>query len=402
MSAILSDIADTLDVLIVDDDEFIIDVVSASLEQLGITKIRTATNGYDAITVLEDVGAQCDLIICDINMPDMDGLSFMRHLASVAFEDAVLLMSGEDRRILKAAEMLAQGLKIRLLGAIEKPISLTVLEDKLTQLKPASSRKRTTSRQPMITTENIRSGMKNGEFDVFLQPKVDAHSMNLVGAEALARWHHPERGVLSPYFFIALAERENLIKELTYILVSRAFVYVGAWHAEGLKLRIAVNLSVDCLDDLDLPEFLVREAERSGVNKDSIILEITESRLMANSTNMIEVLTRLALQGFTLSIDDFGTGYSSMEKLMQYPFGEMKIDRAFVHGAQNDYVARSILESSLVLAKKLDLSSVAEGVEDQSDLDVVREFGCHLVQGYFISKPMPGDKFYKWATEWKP
>jgi EAL domain-containing protein (putative c-di-GMP-specific phosphodiesterase class I) len=132
-----------------------------------------------------------------------------------------------------------------------------------------------------------------------------------------------------------------------------------------------------------------------------VVLEVTESRLMADIVKPLEVLTRLRLKGLELSIDDFGTGASSLEQLKRIPFNELKIDRAFVNGASRDDTARSILESSVALAKKLDLSTVAEGVEDQADWDLVASLGVDLVQGYFVCRPLPGPDLMDWLSEWR-
>ncbi len=150
---------------------------------------------------------------------------------------------------------------------------------------------------------------------------------------------------------------------------------------------VSVNISVDNLNWLKLPEFVVEQAEKAGLKVSSVMLEVTESRLMQNLSSALEILTRLSMKGVGLSIDDFGTGYSSLEQLQKIPFAEMKIDRAFVHGAAKDTTARAIFESSVDLAKKLDMAIVAEGVEDQEDWD-------------FVAKPMPVDEFADWATEW--
>ena len=172
------------------------------------------------------------------------------------------------------------------------------------------------------------------------------------------------------------------------------------WLEQGLELKIAINLSVDNLDDLSLLEKLVSRTANAGIAVKNIVLEVTESRLMADIAKPLEILTRLRMKGIDLSIDDFGTGHSSLEQLKRIPFTELKIDRAFVDGAARDPATRAILESAVDLAKKLNMSIVAEGVEKREDWDLVAELGCDLVQGYFVAKPMPGDEISGWKEAW--
>jgi len=157
---------------------------------------------------------------------------------------------------------------------------------------------------------------------------------------------------------------------------------------------------VDNLNRLDLPEYIVERAHHAGINPHHVVLEVTESRLMEDVVKPLEILTRLRLKGLELSIDDFGTGHSSMEQLKRISFTELKIDRAFVNGATHDKTARSILESSVTLAKALGMTTVAEGVEDQEDWDIVASLGVDLIQGYFVCRPLPGPDLQDWLSEW--
>ena len=155
------------------------------------------------------------------------------------------------------------------------------------------------------------------------------------------------------------------------------------------------------MNDLDWPDAMAAMVESAGLQPNSITFEITESRLMEHIVVALDILSRLSLKRFNLSIDDFGTGYSSMEQLQRIPFSELKIDRAFVRGAGEDASARAILESSVLLARNLDMKVVAEGVETDEDWNVVAELGCDQVQGYYVARPMPADQLHKWLGEWQ-
>jgi len=226
-----------------------------------------------------------------------------------------------------------------------------------------------------ITAQELEEGLENGALQVVFQPKISVATRELVGVEALARWRHPDRGMLGPAAFIPLAEESGKNKALTEAIFACAMAQAGEWHAAGLDLQVAVNVSVDVLDSVDLPERLVASAEAEGINPSRVIIEVTESRLMTDPRAPLEVLTRLRLKGIMLSIDDFGTGYSSMEQLKRIPFTEFKIDRGFVHGAADEPATRAILESSVALGKTLGLKVVAEGLETQEDWYLVAELG---------------------------
>lgn len=247
----------------------------------------------------------------------------------------------------------------------------------------------------------LKKAIAEGQLDTYFQPKVDIKSGQVVGVEALVRWNHPVKGLIKPNAFITLAEENGLIRELTDQVLVKVLEYATKLKSMGYNLNIAINLSVDSLTDLEWPDRVSNMLENCGLEASSISFEITESRLMEHLSVALDILSRLSLKRFNLSIDDFGTGYSSMEQLQRIPFSEFKIDRAFVHGVAQEASARAILESSVLLAKKLDMKVVAEGVEDQRDWDVVAEVGCDHVQGFIVSRPLPFPHLLKWLEQRK-
>ena len=387
-----------LNILLVDDDEFLIEQMQVILNLMGIGKIKTASNGAQALNVLTQPHQSIDVMICDLNMPGMDGVEFLRHLAESNYAGALILISGEEKRLLKTAEDLARAHGLNVLGAIEKPVSPELLNAMLGQEKKAQRILNQSVND--ISVDELKHAIHSGELTVFYQPQIELHSRKLVSVEALVRWVHPLRGMIGPDYFIPLAEESNLIHELTNAVFTSAVKQLSHWHNEGLNIKLSLNLSVDSISRLDLPEWLMDIVVDSNVSSDKIVLELTESRLMEDVTSSLEVLTRLSLKGYRLSIDDFGTGYSSLEQLQRIPFGELKIDRSFVNGAAHDEASRAIVESSIALAKSLNMKTVAEGVETQEDWNLLAELGCDLVQGYFVAKPMPVVEFNHWQKNW--
>lgn len=390
-------------VLIVDDDAFMVNFTRRILGQLGIDDAGEASDGAGALELL--ASETVDILFCDLNMPGMDGVELLRHLADLDARPSLVLISGEDKRVLRTAEQLASAHDLNVLGSIEKPPKkegIQPLLDAWASQRAAALAKPAVRRSgPALSPDEIRAGIRNDQVVVYYQPKVSTTTREIEGLECLARWRDPERGLLGPGSFIPIAEEEGLIPDLTRAVFRRAIAQVGDWLTNGLDLKISVNVSVEDLSDLDLLTFVTETTAAEGVDPHKVILEVTESRIMADIATPLEILTRLRLKGIGLAIDDYGTGFSSMQQLKRIPFTELKIDRAFVAGAHEDAEARAMLESGVSLAKRLELTTVAEGVETQEEWDLVASLGVDLVQGYFVAKPMPADEFEGWAQEWR-
>jgi len=290
---------------------------------------------------------------------------------------------------------------VRVLGQLQKPVSAAQLAILLAQTSDLPVLQRQATAGPVVSKEAIVAAMEANEFSIWFQPKVDAISLHPVGIEALARWQLPSGKYIPPDNFITVAEREGLIGELSRLLVSISLGEAAKLFTAGFPLKVAINLSGTWLNDLSLPDYILSNTVSSGLRATDVILEVTETGVMEDLTTALDVLSRLRLKGFGLSIDDFGIGYSSFEQLGRIPFTEMKLDRSFVNKGVEDAAARAILESSMDMAHKLSLSTVAEGVETELDLKLVRSLGCDLVQGYLIAKPMPVHDLIVWLDDAK-
>jgi EAL domain-containing protein (putative c-di-GMP-specific phosphodiesterase class I)/signal transduction histidine kinase/DNA-binding NarL/FixJ family response regulator len=395
------DITDiNISVLVVDDDYIMHKVTSLMLNDIGIRKVHSALSGQQGLKIIDDQPETIDVVICDLNMPGMDGVEFTRHLSRRNFPGSLIITSGEDIRILKTVEKLAIEHDLYVLGVMQKPVTPVKLNELLRMLDQVKSEKSIVLLED-FNVNDLSRAIRNGEMDTFFQPKVDVETRRVMGVEALVRWNHPSEGVITPNVFVPLAEENNLIRELTLAVCKQALQHAVKLQLEGFNLNMAINISVDALNDLSWPDEMVTEIETCGLQPSSITFEITESRLMEHIAVALDILSRLSLKRFNLSIDDFGTGYSSMEQLQRIPFTELKIDRAFVRGASEDTSARAILESNVLLAKKLNMKIVAEGVETQEDWDLVAELGCDQVQGYYIARPMSIKKLCNWLKQWQ-
>ena len=174
----------------------------------------------------------------------------------------------------------------------------------------------------------------------------------------------------------------------------------GDWLAQGITMKVSVNISVNSFTLPDFTDFLIETAQNEGMDLANVVLEVTETQVMDNALGILETLMRLRMKRFALSIDDFGTGNASMEQLKRIPFSELKIDRAFVYGAAQNAGARAILESSVTLAKSLKMDIVAEGAESREDWDLLASLGVHTVQGFYCAKPMKNEDLLAFLDTW--
>lgn len=239
---------------------------------------------------------------------------------------------------------------------------------------------------------DLRSAIDEDGLQLLYQPKADLASGQQAGVEALVRWRHSSRGLLLPSEFIPLAEQTGLIKSLTMRVLDHAVGQCAAWRRAGLDVRVAVNLDMRNLLDLEFPAQVHGVLRRWAVPAQSLALEITESTMMADPVRVAEVATRLSRMGATISIDDFGSGYTSLRHLKELPVDELKIDKSFVTSVAENRNDATIVRTMIDLARNLGLRVVAEGVETEHTWQLLRSLDCDLAQGFFISKPLPADE----------
>jgi EAL domain-containing protein (putative c-di-GMP-specific phosphodiesterase class I)/ActR/RegA family two-component response regulator len=388
-------------VLLIDDDPMMGELLSPVLTALGMDDVTIANDGDKALQWVDNDNnkEQPALILCDLRMPGMDGIRFLRHLSERHYQGEIVIMSGGNNRLLETVYDLGIARQLDIRGALVKPITSNALAKVLKSHNKASPVIKEES-LPLLNSEDLARGLRAGEIVTQFQPKVDITTRKIDGVETLVRWYHKDLGLIAPDRFIPIAEHSRLIDELTETVIYQALRNAAAWRKQGLRIPVAVNVSVHNLQRLDLPDWLVSTATSLGVELTQITIEVTESRLMENLADALEILTRLSLQGVNLSIDDFGTGYASLDQLRRIPFNELKIDRSFVSRAHYDTAAMAILESSVGLGKKLGMSLVAEGVESRSQWQMVEKLGCHKVQGFYVSKAMNGSDIPSWIEVW--
>jgi len=382
--------ANKLSLLVVDDDAFQRQFITSMLSAMGAVTVYAAENGRQALDLIQaEDGKSIDVVLCDLSMPEMDGLEFLRLLGEKNRNVAIVIISALGSKLLLSAGNMAKMYGLNLLGVTEKPIAMHRIKDMFDRydlnLDEEGQQK---DDQTVFSLDEILAGIRARQFEPFFQPNVNLQTGALAGAEALARWQHPERGLVGPSAFIPQLEQSGAIDELTFLMLEKAVSACRLFHDQGFPISISVNLSQVSLNDTRIAEKITRIVRDIGLDPKYIVLEVTESAAMTDVAYALETLMRLCMNGFVLSIDDYGTGYSTLQQLMRIPFSELKIDKSFVKGFADHEVQLIVVESSIDIARKLQVRSLAEGVESQQEWDMLKTMGCDTAQGYFIARPM--------------
>jgi EAL domain-containing protein (putative c-di-GMP-specific phosphodiesterase class I) len=365
--------------LVVDDEPSIGRLVKRVAESVGFEVVAT-----EDPSVFSKAARQWhpSVILLDLSIPGTDGIQLLRGLAADKCPAHILLTSGADAKVLEAAQQLGRDRGLNMGKMIQKPVRIETLRELLREFKPVPR---------TLLAVDLADAIAAGQLFLEYQPKLDCRRGRITAVEALVRWRHPIHGIVRPGQFVTLAEESDLIHDLTDWVFVNATRQAAAWHAENLALEVAVNISSKDIEDIELPERLHQHCTATGVDAATMMLELTETGAMREAVQMMDVLTRLRLKGFSLSIDDFGTGYSSLVQLQRMPFSEVKVDSSFVMKMTSNDGCKVIVEIIIDLARKLGLKSVAEGVEDAAALNSLIGMGCDMVQGYFLSRPIAAD-----------
>ncbi len=388
-----------LKILLIDDEPYELKFLAYQLKRLGYVELMLCEHAHDALSLLGARGHTIGLVFCDLQMPDMDGVEIVRHLASIGYRGDVVLVSGEDARILQNVQNVARALQIRVLGTVPKPVSPEKLQRVLANSAYHSVTADHPPQPPHVATE-LKSAISGGELVIHYQPQVELATGGLIGVEALVRWQGPQGVLLYPDQFIATPEEHSLTDKLTRAVLTAALRQARVWRDTGLELRMGVNISIANLAAPDFHDVVVHLAKEADVALSSLVLEVTESHLLRDLQEPLDIFSRLRLKRIGLAIDDFGSGSSPLVQLRDIPFTELKLDRRVVHGLARDSSLKAIVEGTLAMARQLGMKTVAVGLADRADWNFLRMLGCDRAQGSLIAQPMPGIDFPDWYADW--
>ncbi len=389
-----------LQVMVVEDHGFQRRIALRLLADLGHEQALEGADGLHALDVLRQQPAPPDVVLVDLDMPGMDGIECIGHIAHEHLARAVVVVSALDPALLNTVQTMARAYGLRVLGSVEKPLTRDKLEVVLARFHEHAGEALDEGEADFEPDEAV-AALARGEIVPWFQPQVEFGNGKVVGVEALARWERADGSVVRPVLFVPVLEAAGQAHALTDRMLDAGCRWLHHWGQEGRRLRLSVNVSPLALADAAAADRYQSIVESHGLKPEDVVLEITESSLMTDAARGLGVLARLRLKGFGLSIDDFGTGYSSLAQLAQVPFTELKIDKDFVFASHAQPRKRAMVEASLDLARKLSLTTVAEGVETVDDWQLLAELGCNVAQGWLIGRPVPGSELPAAIARWR-
>lgn len=383
--------SDTPVLIAFDDDTQILEIVSSIAEKAGYKPV-TDTQPDRLLAALPTHKPR--LIVLDLQMPRMDGIQVLRALAELEVTAGIVLLTGMDERTMAAAEGYAQSRGLNMIAMLQKPF---VPEDLLAILQDAGDS------LAELQPEHLRDAIINEELVVYYQPTIRRFadgSWDIAAMEALLRWNHPAKGLLAPDRFIELGETNGLGSAMTDFVIQRGIEQLKGWQLLRINLGLRINISAGLIADLDFPDRLEATLSAHDIDPSLLTLEITETAMLGQNSDMFDIMTRLRVKNVNLAIDDFGIGYSSLTQLFAMPFNEMKIDKSLMIRTPQSKEASIMVAALVDLAHKLNLSVCAEGVETQEALRYLASIGCDSAQGFYISQPIPASQVKDVVQRW--
>lgn len=390
----------SLRVLVIDDLEEVRDQNRMVLRSAGIHRITDARDGQDAVRILSNPVRAFDLILCDLQMPNMDGIETIRALSFLGVHGAVAVLSIEDEQIMAGAGFLAEAHGLRFIGNVEKPLTPEKLAVVLQRLGEPAPPPTNGMRPESPTAAEVERALANDEFTFLFHPQIEIRSARLHGVEALLRWRHPQRGLLTDETFMSTVNaHDDLAAAVAAFVLDGTTAFAARWRAMGHGEPVSVNVPGRALDTLDLPERLEARSYEAGIPYDALTIEISEPELAIDPMMVLDVATRLRLKRFGVCIDQFGGTEFGLQSLQHAPVTELKIAREFVHGCATSPAKQGVLDAAIAVARHHGMEVVAEGVRHRVDWEYLRHIGCDVAQGNYVVRPMSEKMLESWKQE---
>lgn len=383
-----------LSFLVIEDHEFQRRCLSQLLTSLGATTVESAHDGQAALKLIADREHPIDIVICDVTMPGMDGMEFIRRWSERGDPTSLILMSAIEPELLATVANMALAYKARLLGVAAKPATVAKLTP-LIELHRAQTSMPTADGG--FSFQELTQAWTGDEFECWFEPQVSLSTGALRSMCVVPRWRHPTKGVLVPEIFMPAVQARGLSDDFAWLMLQHAAAQCQRWHREGEGLLVSVPLAFASLADVHLTPRILHILQREGLDPRAMVLTVDESALAgADLARVLENLARLRLLGFGLAIDDFGAGCMEVDKLSLAAFTELRIKSSFVAGADCDESARAGLAVALEAAHRLQVRSVATGVGSKDEWTLLHAWGCGYGEGSFIAPAMAGADVLRW------
>ncbi len=387
-------------ILVIDDSEAILLVMKTMLNEIGYHDITTTSSSQRAMDMVCEAPEHFSVILTDLNMPGFDGMQVVRKLGEVGFSGAVGIISEMDKRIVELACDISRQHKICLVGNLAKPVQLPDLRRLFQKVDQIEERK--FSHYRPLEKEALIEALNLSQVTPYYQPKLDLCTNKVTGVEVLARINRPGQvDAMLPGRFIPTAIKHQLIDRVTFQLVAKAVAdYENLHETFGDHIKLCFNLSPSQLSDLGYPDELENMLDQYRIERNRIVLEITEEFALKSATQL-ESLNRLRMRGYGISLDDFGTGYTNLQQLRSLPFTEVKIDRTLIDGIHKDKFSQVVVQSLVDIASGIGIELVAEGIEKMADFEYLQShYQAITIQGFLLCKPRGLQSLSTWHRSW--
>ncbi|WP_282875955.1 EAL domain-containing response regulator [Pseudomonas peli] len=387
-------------ILILEDHPLTLRMLALNLQGIGYTNVVTCQSGEHALKLLESQG-HFDILICDIQMPGIDGLAFLRSALDVGRIDGLILSSEVPSDLRLATQQLARLIGYQVLGDLHKPVDQKKLASLLKRFTPSNEKalkKHNQKNNSGPTAEELLQGILNDEFIPYYKPKVDLKTNELIGLEVSIRWHHPKLGLLLPASFLKVAEELGYIKDISKSIMTQAFSFFKK-NRLFYKAHLVIKLSTCQLASPNLIFELKEMLNNEQLPAHSLVIEFTETGVLEAPIAISENFMRLRLLGCGLCIGNFGSGFSSLQRICEMPCTELKLDPSFVQSITFNSRSLAAVDSLLRFAGNLGLSVIADHIDRLSQLRLLQSLRCPAGQGYLFAPPMQGNEFNKWLLQ---
>lgn len=391
-------------ILIIDDDIFVLSLTTEVLRNLGYIDVDSANNGVEALSRLDNSPQAYDIIICDLNMPEMDGIEFMRHAAAKQYGGRLILLSGEDRRILEMARELATVQSLNILGYITKPVTLDSFRALLGEYTPHGNQNAVDTSQEPVTKQELVAGLRdeNGPLFLFYQPVVHIRSGDITGVETIPKWQHPTRGLLEAHTFLPVAEQNGLANQLFMTIFDKATQQLSEWLNDGIFLQNYISLSSETLADPDNVQHILERPGQLGIQHKNIVVQFPECHIAQNISDVFETLARFHFKKIGIAIDNFGKCKLTKDQINSFPFALLKLNRDFLRSADEGNEIVSLIKKGTDFGRYLRTEVALTDVNEKQDWELAESMGFNFAQGSFCSEALSSESLIEFLETWNP